>query len=134
MDGMALFNVANFMAQDSGKLIITGHGIHKALIDIDEAAGTSKSIDVLCIEDFEGIGNLPRRMSGKGFSDAVDAACHFIILIESILGFQGFSRPFPHFNFLFFTDHSRLGRRDKRKSKNKAKKKQDLFHHRGVLS
>ena len=57
--------------------------------------GQARALTSCVLRDFEGIGNLPRRMSGKGFSDAVDAACHFIILIESILGFQGFSRPFP---------------------------------------
>ena len=49
VDRMALFHVANFVANHRSQLIIAGHKIQKALVHVDKAPRAGQGFDVLGI-------------------------------------------------------------------------------------
>ena len=110
MDCVALFNVADFVADDGRQLIVTGHVIQKALVHIDKASGTGQCVYILGVQYLERVLQvLPAAVLDQVLADAVDPVLDLVVLVQAILGFQLFGHFLAHFYFRFFPDHSRLG-------------------------
>ena len=134
---MLFGNVSNFVTDYPCQLRITGHIINQAFENVDEAAGTSQSVDLITVQNLKGILYfVTSAHSRQALPNIIDAFLQSVVLHHTVLSFEIIGGLASHFYLLFKANHSCVGRRSNSKNyaQRKNKRQKNSFHIASLLN